>query len=195
MNLSPVAQATLLLTSDFSRQSENEVKPLSNAEWGRFALWLKQQSATPADLLNAGADVMLADWVDSHITRERIETLLSRGHSLALAVERWQRAGLWVLTRSDAEYPRLLKQQLRTDAPPVLFGCGDITLFNQPGLAVVGSRNASELDLTFSRQVAAKVASTGLNLISGGHEVLMKPPCWARCSTTEPSWVFSVTVC
>ena len=168
MNLSPVAQATLLLTSDFSRQSEDEVKPLGNAEWGRFALWLKQQSATPADLLSSGADVMLAAWIDPHITRERIETLLSRGHSLALAVERWQRAGLWVLTRSDAEYPRRLKQQLRTDAPPVLFGCGDITLLNQPGCAVVGSRNASEGDLTFSRQIAAKVASAGFNLISGG---------------------------
>lgn len=168
MNLSPVAQATLLLTSDFSRQSEDEVKPLGNAEWGRFALWLKQQSATPADLLSSGADVMLASWADSHITRERIETLLSRGHSLALAIERWQRAGLWVLTRSDAEYPRLLKQQLRTDAPPVLFGCGDITLLNHPGLAVVGSRNASERDLTFSRQVAARIVSANINLISGG---------------------------
>ncbi|HAU5565467.1 TPA: DNA-processing protein DprA [Serratia fonticola] len=168
MNLSPVAQATLLLTSDFSRQSEDEVKPLSNAEWGRFALWLKQQSASPADLLSSGADVMLAAWVEPHITRERIETLLSRGHSLALAIERWQRAGLWVLTRSDADYPRLLKQQLRTNAPAVLFGCGDIALLNQPGLAVVGSRNASELDLAFSRQVAGKVASAGVNLISGG---------------------------
>jgi len=75
---------------------------------------------------------------------------------------------LWVLTRSDAEYPRLLKQQLRTDAPPVLFGCGDITLLNHPGLAVVGSRNASERDLTFSRQVAARIASANINLISGG---------------------------
>ena len=139
MNLSPVAQATLLLTSYFSRQSEDEVKPLSNVEWGRFALWLKQQSATPADLLSSGADVMLAAWIDPHITRERIETLLSRGHSLALAVERWQRAGLWVLTRSEAEYPRRLKQQLRTDAPPVLLGCGDITLLNQPGCAVSSS--------------------------------------------------------
>ena len=51
MNLSPMAQATLLLTSYFSRVDSDDAKPLTNAEWGRFALWLKEKSATPADLL------------------------------------------------------------------------------------------------------------------------------------------------
>lgn len=51
MNLSPIAQATLLLTSYFSKANTGDVKPLSNAEWGRFALWLKDKSITPADLL------------------------------------------------------------------------------------------------------------------------------------------------
>lgn len=168
MNLSPVAQATLLLTSHFSRQSEEESQPLSNAEWGRFALWLKQHAATPADLLSASHPSLLADWSDARISRERIEKLLNRGHSLALAVERWQRAGLWLVTRSDADYPRLLKQQLKTDSPPVLFGCGNKTLLNSTGLAIIGSRNASENDLAFSGQLGEKVAAADAAVISGG---------------------------
>ena len=127
MILSPTAQATLLLTSYFSKASGDDIKPLTNAEWGRFALWLKSKSITPADLLVSDPKPLLSGWSDSKVDSERIVRLLNRGHSLALAVEKWQRAGLWVVTRSDSEYPWRLKQRLKTDSPPVLFGCGNNT--------------------------------------------------------------------
>ena len=166
--LSPTAQATLLLTSYFSKSSNESAKPLSNAEWGRFALWLKENSITPADLLVGDPQALLQGWHDMRISAERIIELLKRGHSLALAMEKWQRAGLWVVTRSDAEYPKRLKQRLKTDCPPVLFGCGNKALLNTGGLAVVGSRNASDPDLAFTDQVGAKAASENIAIISGG---------------------------
>lgn len=167
-SLSPTAQATLLLTSYFSKASSENAKPLTNAEWGRFALWLKEKSTTPADLLVSDPKSLLQGWHDARISAERIIELLSRGHSLALAMEKWQRAGLWVVTRSDPEYPRRLKQRLKTDSPPVLFGCGNKALLNAGGLAVIGSRNASESDLTFTDQVGAKAAAEGIAIVSGG---------------------------
>ncbi|WP_286795718.1 DNA-processing protein DprA [Psychrobacter sp. UBA6291] len=166
--LSPTAQATLLLTSYFSKSSNESAKPLSNAEWGRFALWLKEKSITPADLLVGDPQALLQGWHDTRISAERIIELLKRGHSLALAMEKWQRAGLWVVTRSDAEYPKRLKQRLKTDCPPVLFGCGNKDLLNSGGLAVIGSRNASDPDLAFTDQIGAKAASENIAIISGG---------------------------
>ena len=166
--LSPTAQATLLLTSYFSKASSETAKPLTNAEWGRFALWLKEKSATPADLLVTDPKTLLNGWHDTRISTERIIELLNRGHSLALAMEKWQRAGLWVVTRSDPEYPRRLKKRLKTDSPPVLFGCGNKALLNVSGLAVIGSRNASASDLAFTDQVGAKAASEGVAIVSGG---------------------------
>ena len=166
--LSPTAQATLLLTSYFSRASSESAKPLTNAEWGRFALWLKEKSTTPADLLVADPKALLQGWHDARISAERIIELLSRGHSLALAMEKWQRAGLWVVTRSDPEYPKRLKQRLKTDSPPVVVGCGNKALLNAGGLAVIGSRNASESDLAFTDQVGAKAAAEGIAIVSGG---------------------------
>lgn len=166
--LSPTAQATLLLTSYFSKASSEAAKPLTNAEWGRFALWLKEKSTTPADLLAADPKALLQGWHDTRISADRIIELLNRGHSLALAMEKWQRAGLWVVTRSDPEYPRRLKQRLKTDSPPVLFGCGNKALLNAGGLAVIGSRDASQSDLGFTEQVGAKAASEGVAIISGG---------------------------
>ena len=166
--LSPTAQATLLLTSYFSKSSNESAKPLSNSEWGRFALWLKEKSITPADLLVGDPQALLQGWHDTRISAERIIELLKRGHSLALAMEKWQRAGLWVVTRSDAEYPKRLKQRLKTDCPPVLFGCGNKDLLNSGGLAVIGSRNASDPDLAFTDQIGAKAASENIAIISGG---------------------------
>ena len=166
--LSPTAQATLLLTSYFSKASSESAKPLTNAEWGRFALWLKEKSITPADLLVADPNTLLQGWHDARISAERIIELLNRGHSLALAMEKWQRAGLWVVTRSDPEYPKRLKQRLKTDSPPVLFGCGNKALLNAGGLAVVGSRNASDPDLAFTDQVGAKAAKEDIAIVSGG---------------------------
>lgn len=166
--LSPTAQATLLLTSHFSKTSSETTKPLNNTEWGRFALWLKERSTTPADLLVADPKTLLQGWHDARISAERIIELLNRGYSLALAMEKWQRAGLWVVTRSDPEYPKRLKQRLKTDSPPVLFGCGNKALLNTGGLAVIGSRNASESDLAFSDQVGAKAAAEGIAIVSGG---------------------------
>lgn len=167
MNLSPTAQATLLLTSYFSKASSEDAKPLTNKEWGRFALWLKEKSIMPADLLDSEPASLLKGWHDSKVGIDRILQLLKRGHSLALAVEKWQRAGLWVVTRSDPEYPRRLKQRLKTDSPPVLFGCGNKALLNAGGLAVIGSRNASDADLAFTDKVGAQASKEGVAIVSG----------------------------
>lgn len=174
MNLSPMAQATVLLTCYFSAASvasinnADDVKPLSTAEWGRFALWLNQQGATPADLLAGNVPALLQGCESAQLEASRILQLLQRGHSLALALEKWQRAGLWLVTRSDAAYPARLKQRLKNASPPVLFGCGNKTLLNAGGLAVVGSRNAGAEDLLFTQQVGAKAAAAGVVIVSGG---------------------------
>ncbi|MCF6338276.1 MAG: DNA-protecting protein DprA [Gammaproteobacteria bacterium] len=168
MNLSATAQATLLLTCYFIKASNESAKPLTNVEWGRFALWLKEKNRTPAELLAADPKPLLTGWHDNRISTERILALLGRGHSLALAVEKWQRAGLWMVTRSDPEYPKRLKSRLKTSAPPVLFGCGHKSLLNAGGIAVVGSRNASDADLLFSKQLGAKAAAQSITIVSGG---------------------------
>jgi predicted Rossmann fold nucleotide-binding protein DprA/Smf involved in DNA uptake len=158
----------LLLTSYFFKAGNSDAKPLTIKEWGKFAFWLKNNSVSPADLLSSEVKLLLSDWHDARIGTERIMQLLNRGHSLALAVEKWQRAGLWIVTRSDSEYPKRLKKRLGTDSPPVLFGCGNKALLDSGGLAVIGSRNANDFDLSFTDQAAAKAASEGIAIVSGG---------------------------
>ena len=87
--------------------------------------------------------------------------------ALGVSLERWERAGLWALTRSDSSYPERLKKRLRHRAPAVLFGCGNGSLVGTPGIAVVGSRNAGDDDLRFAGSFGRSAAEQGYSVVSG----------------------------
>jgi predicted Rossmann fold nucleotide-binding protein DprA/Smf involved in DNA uptake len=166
--LTQSTQAVLLLTAHFSKPAPGDPKPLSPTEWGRFAVWLKEQGLTPEALLAEGPASLLGGWQENKITPERICALLSRSSAMALALEKWQRAGLWVITRSEPEYPVRLKKLLKNSSPPLFFGCGNRQLLNRGGLAVVGSRNVTEVDLDFARMIGGESAAAGYTIVSGG---------------------------
>ncbi len=164
MNVSLQTQAVMLLTVPFGKTG---AKPLSIREWARFALWLKDHELEPSQFLKGDPKSLLSNWMDKTVTLERVEGLLDRGGALGLALEKWQRTGLWIITRSEVDYPERLKRKLRLDSPPVLFGCGSRTLLNKGGIAVVGSRDADEDDLGFSSSLARTAANQGLSVVSG----------------------------
>lgn len=168
MSVSPNTQAILLLTAYFSKAKSDGTKPLTPKEWGRFAVWLNARSHKPESLMTGSLRELLQGWSDKTVTPVRIESLLARGAALALAMEKWLRAGLWVMTRSDLDYPKRLKKRLGPDSPAVLFGCGNRDLLDVGGLAVVGSRTTSEDDFVYSRELGAAAAQNGISIVSGG---------------------------
>lgn len=168
MHLTPQAQAVMLLTVSFGKSDPTKAKPLSNNEWARFAIWLKDHGLEPASLLKGDLQTLLTGWIDRSISVARLEQLMGRGTALGLSLEKWQRAGLWILTRSDPEYPERLKRRLRSESPAVLFGSGNKALLNKGGIAVVGSRDASEEDLAFTEMLGKEAATQGYSIVSGG---------------------------
>jgi len=168
MNLSQQAQAILLLTVSFGENDPKSAKPLSKGEWSRFAVWLKDHGLEPSSLLKGNVQSQLSGLLDKSISADRIQALLERGTTLGLALEKWERAGLWVMTRSDPDYPERLKRRLRLDSPAVLFGCGNKSLLNKGGIAVIGSRDANEDDLNFTQNIGKETAFQGHSIVSGG---------------------------
>lgn len=67
-------------------------------------------------LRNAGSGpvypfaLRLRSFPTTEVNRDRVAPLLQRGATLALAVEKWQRSGMWVISRSDSQYPERLKR-------------------------------------------------------------------------------------
>ena len=86
----------------------------------------------------------------------------------AFLVEQLAHDNIHLLTVFDETYPRLLKSALkRNQTPPVLFYTGDLGILERTTIAIIGSRNAGEASLVFTREVASSLAGQGANVISG----------------------------
>ena len=119
------------------------------------------------DLLVDDPLEMLRDWDDPLGLRDRIQRLLNRGMALSLALEKWQRAGIWVVARSEPDYPTRLKERLKHLSSPILFGCGNVELLETGGIAVVGSRNTRVEDEKFALSLGDELARSGKSVVSG----------------------------
>ena len=166
--LSPNTQAILLLTAPLIvGRSEASPDLLTPREYKRMARHLHELRRQPADLLSSEADEVLKE-CQSVIDESRLKRLLARGFLLSQAIERWQTRAIWVVSRADSEYPRRLKARLKNDTPPILYGCGDATILDTGGLAVVGSRHVDEALIEFTKDIGRLTANARHTLVSGG---------------------------
>lgn len=166
--LTPNTQAILLLTAPLLVGSgSGSPDLLTLGEYNRLARMLRESQKQPADLIGPDAQELMKFCVPV-FGRDRLDTLLTRGFLLSQAVERWNARGIWTISRADARYPRRLKTRLKDDAPPLLYGCGEIDLLEKGGLAVVGSRNADEALISFTENVGRIAAQAHRSILSGG---------------------------
>lgn len=163
--LNPDSQVVLLLCGNFGRGAQ-DLQPLTPSEYNTLAGWLKEEGMRPSDLLSEEGRNKLQQGLVGKVNR--IKSLLHRGAALAMAMEGWTNRGLWVLSRAEDGYPIRLKNRLGKAAPPLLYGAGDKNLLTTGGLAVVGSRNADEIALDFTRYVVEKCAKEDILIVSGG---------------------------
>lgn len=168
MKMTNDVQVALLLTSPFAGVSETNVQPLTTGEWNNLLVWLRDRGMKSGDLLVGNPLETLRDWNDPRCKSDRIQRLLNRGMALSLALEKWQRAGIWILARSEADYPRQLIERLKVQSSPIIFGCGNIKLLEKGGVAIVGSRHASADDEKFAVSLGDKLAQSGKSVVSGG---------------------------
>ena len=168
MYVSRQAEAAMLLTVSFGKADADATRPLTPTEWGAFASWLKDNALAPDDLLKPDLSRVLERWEHPKVTPERVQALLNRGAALGFALEKWERAGLWLLTRSDPDYPKRLKQRLGRTTPAILFGSGNANLLNGDSVAVVGGRRADDADIGFAERLGRHVAGCGRQIVSGG---------------------------
>ncbi len=169
MDLSANAQAILLLTAPLimGRAADKSVRPLTLAEYNRLARWLKEYGKQPADLLSHDSIEYFTEF-QIGVDLERLRQLLGRGFLLSQVLESWRSRSIWTVTRADANYPDRLKRRLAEKSPPVLYGCGDRNLLENGGLAVVGSRNADDVEIEYSEIVGRMAAAAGCSIVSGG---------------------------
>ena len=113
-------------------------------------------NATSSSLKQAGISQNLADTIldnkESDSAKPDLEWLNAANNH-------------YIITIDCPEYPNLLKQ---TDSPPpLLYVHGELSIINDPQLAIVGSRNPTQSGLTSAYDFAKYLAQTGLCITSG----------------------------
>lgn len=88
----------------------------------------------------------------------------TRGEAEA-ELEAAARLGARLIALGEAAYPRLL--QAADSAPPLVAVRGDPAILARPGLALVGSRNASAAGLALTERLARGLGEAGFVVISG----------------------------
>jgi len=167
--ISENARALLLLTAPLivGAADGGSTPVLSLSEFNKLARRLKDMAAEPIDMLGPARSELVGK-LSSLVSPERLETLLDRGFQMTQALEKWNARGIWITSRTDSDYPEQLKSKLKEHAPTVIYGCGDKSLLQNGGLAVVGSRDADEQSLDFTQAVGRLAAQAGVTIISGG---------------------------
>jgi DNA processing protein len=70
-----------------------------------------------------------------------------------------------IITFSDPNYPRLLKQLY---TPPIVLFCkGDITLMESKSIAIIGSRDASSYSINNTKYFTEYLSNEGYTIVSG----------------------------
>ena len=99
---------------------------------------------------------------------KKLEQARAKLASQAFLIEQLNHNHIHLLTLLDDNYPRLLKSSLKQkQAPSVLFYAGDLHILERKTIAIIGSRNAGEESLAFTRAVSSYLAEQGINIISG----------------------------
>jgi len=166
--ISDNTKAILLLSSPLrGGGGDRRIPVLTHGEYKRLARHLREINRQPSDLLSSKADE-LCQACSTIVDKTRLLSLLHRGFVLSQAIEQWSARAIWVVSRADAAYPRIIKHRLREDAPAILYGCGNIALLEMGGLAVVGSRNVREDLIDYTKAIGHLAANAGVSIISGG---------------------------
>lgn len=166
--ISSNTQAILLLTAPLiAGRGASSADLLSPGEYKRLARHLRDVQCEPGDLLSSGG-AELGRACKSIVEESRLERLLGRGFLLSQVIERWHSRAIWVVSRADADYPGRLKTRLREDSPAIVYGCGDISLVETGGLAVVGSRHVDDSLTDYTIAVGGFAARAGRTIVSGG---------------------------
>lgn len=163
------SKAIFLLCGKAEKPMGNdEARPLTPTEYSDLALWLDARDRRPDDLYDHALLEELEVFDPVRFPVKRLTALFDRAPALMLTLEKWINRNLWLVTRSDEDYPRVLKKKLGRSAPPFFYGTGERELLGRSGLGVVGSRDADAEALDFTRLVGSLCASEGIIVISGG---------------------------
>lgn len=168
MRLSEDSYAMLCVCGDIGVSLDSNLKPFTVVQWSNLAEKLVENDLRPRHLFDIEKEEVAGKMGLGDDEIERILRLLNRSGNIAVEISNLSNQGINILTRADQIYPSSLKEKLKKYAPPILYYAGNLSLLENPGVAVVGSRDIDNHGIEFTKKLAQRVTGDGLNIVSGG---------------------------
>lgn len=135
--------------------------PLAVAQWNELVRWLATSALTPADLVREDVSANAPH-------AEQVSRLLAGGFTLEEQMDEWGDIGVWVMSRSDPDYPALFRARLGASYPVLLFGMGERSLLGEGShFGVTGTRRPTAAMQDYGRQAGLASAEAGVVLVTG----------------------------
>ncbi len=145
-----------------------DIKPLEPKEWGELASLLFSKGLEPNDLLLFSKSDFLEKLEVDEMMASRYLRLLERSGSISFEISKYENMGIMITTRAENNYPRLLKQKLGNNCPPIFYAAGNVELLNKRSVGFVGSRTVNDDDIGFTQNTVSKVLQKGYGIVTGG---------------------------
>lgn len=168
--LSDESNVTLLLTSHLGAAvDETSDDTLGPTQWHDFTRAVNESSIDSiGELLSFDTSELPATLFSDKISREWVTERLSNASRLALELEDLNQSGIWVTTEFEQSFPSQLIETLGRKAPPFLYVAGNAENFQPEAVGFVGSRDATDSDLEYTRDLADMALKDGFAVVSGG---------------------------
>lgn len=151
--------AALALTS---RLVDSGAKPLSSREFWQVTRTVPASSLRGMTSTDLGASLGITT-----DRSDRIAALFERAAGIAFAMEKLDHDGIWTITGSSEAYPARLRARLGDAAPVVLHGVGNVSILENEGVGVVGSRDATQDAALVARDIARFATKAERPIVSG----------------------------
>lgn len=146
----------------------SDIKPLEPREWAELAAILFSKGLEPKDLLMfKKSDFLEKLELDQELTY-RCLRLLERSGSISFEISEYENMGIMITTRAENNYPKLLKQKLGNNCPPIFYTAGNIELLNKQTVGFVGSRSVNDDDVEFTKNTVVKTLQKCYGVVTGG---------------------------
>lgn len=103
----------------------------------------------------------------NEVEKVQFEEAKSQLSNNSFLVEELMAQGYDILPITYEDYPKLLKENLKYNAPTVIYSKGNKSLLQEPSIAIVGSRNADAKSLSFTNNIAKKAVENNKVVVSG----------------------------
>ena len=160
--MTPREAGFLLLTCHLG---DPDRRPMTVAQLRKLAQRAREHSGWDLSAQLEPADLMALGYGEEAACH--IAQLLSQQEQLDWYVAEGKKQGCVPITRVSEGYPLRMRQRLGLDSPGCLWAKGDISLLEQPPVALVGSRELGILNEAFAIEAGRQAALQGYVLVSG----------------------------